>query len=188
MKFLLLFIPLFLFAVNNEAIKVYEKNFDGNKAVKEIDGFYYILSKEKLFTHRVNQNHLVLKSKLMLLKYLKSKEHKKTLSTISMKGFTSLMVWKKDRYGFMFSRVAIKDVFLKKIVKKNKVRKDTKEAKNQIKQEKIVEIFDINSLNLDENKLEDLYILKEIYFIKGDIDKYNDVSDKIIDLEFMQDI
>jgi len=178
MKFLLLFIPIFLFAVNNEALNVYEKNFNGSRTVKEIDGFYYILSKQKLFTHRVNQNYLALKSKLMLLKYLKSKQHKKTLLAISMKSFTPLIVWEKDKYAFMFSKVAIKDVFLKKILNRYKSIKNTKK----------IEIFDINSLKLNENKLEDLYILKEIYFIKGNIDKYNDVSDKIIDLEFMQDM
>ena len=164
-----LFLPLFLWA---SSVGVVEKN-----------GFYFITAKNYTFK-RINKQRLVLKSKLELMKYLKQKYNKKSLNSITLKGFEVLKVWREKNYGFMLSKVAIKNV---KIID-NMPQKQTSQKiiKTKPKTQKI-EKFNINKVELNNTKLSDLYILKEIYLLKGDIDKYDETMDKIMDLKFLKD-
>jgi len=162
-----LFLPLFLWA---SSVGVVEKN-----------GFYFITAKNYTFK-RVNKQRLILKSKLELMKYLKQKYNKKSLNSITLKGFEVLKVWREKNYGFMLSRVAIKNVkIIDNIPQSQKTIQTTKQKLPKI------EKFNINKLELNDTKLSDLYILKEIYFLKGDMDKYNKTTDKIMDLKFLKD-
>jgi len=157
-----------LFAITKqEVVSIYETNFsDMKKDVKMIGEHYFILNSSTL--HH-SQNVLLLKSKLLLLKYLKKHTHK-DISTVYLKRFTPKLSFKKDGRSYLFSYIKVSNITISQKKKKTNV--------------KPFDIYREIEKFKDSKTLEDLEILKELYLLSGDLENYDKTTDKIMELKF----